>query len=64
MADQHAVRRLVERFLNHAAKRHRAELGIDQPDLVSRIDERPANREQPQRRQMVVGYAAADRRVP
>ena len=43
------------------ADRHRAELAVDQADVVAVVDQRPADREQAERRQVVVGDAAADR---
>ena len=36
---------------------------IEQPDFVAVVDQRPADCEEPERREMVVGDAASDRRV-
>jgi hypothetical protein len=41
-------------------KRHRPELGIDQPHLMAGVDQRTAQRQQAERRQMVVRHTAAD----
>ena len=43
--------------------RHRAEFAVNEVYFVTVVDERAADREQAQRRQVVVGNAAADRRM-
>ena len=39
------------------------QLGVEQRDVVSRIDQRPSHRQQPQRRKLLAWNPAADREV-
>jgi hypothetical protein len=44
-------------------QRHIPNLSIDQLNIVTRINQRPADRQQPQRRKLFLGDAAADGRM-
>ena len=46
MAEQHGVGKKAERFRDDGLRRHRAELAVDQADIVAVVDQRPADREQ------------------
>src|SRR5438445_7237449 len=63
MTEHNSVRRKAERFGDNGWGRHRTKLAVDQAYDVSVVDQRPADREQAQRRQMIVGNSAADRRM-
>ncbi len=61
MTEQNHVGKKARGFGDDGLRRHRAELAIDQANLMAVIDQRPADREQTQRRQMVIRNPAADR---
>jgi hypothetical protein len=63
VAEQHGIRLEREHARKNLARRHRPELGIQQTDVVTVVDQRSADREQPERRQVIVGNPAADRRM-
>jgi hypothetical protein len=63
MAEQHRVRRPPCRLRHQLVDPHRSELAVDQAHRVAVVDQRPADGEQAQRRQMIVGDAAADCRM-
>jgi hypothetical protein len=61
MAEQDGVGTKAHRLGYDGLHRHWTEFAVDQADLVAVIDQRSADREQTQRRQMVVRNPAADR---
>ena len=63
MAEHHRIGIEGQSVQHNSRRRHRAELAIEQPDIVAVIDQRPANGQQPERRQMIIGNAAANGRV-
>ena len=63
MAEQHGAGRELLCLRHQACGRCRAELAVEQTNLVSVVDQRPADREQAQRRQVIVRDAAAYRRM-
>lgn len=60
MADQDAVGIAAQRVVNQRRKRHWPEFGIDEPHLMACVEQRTAERQKAERRQMVVRHAAAD----
>lgn len=60
MADEDAVRMVAQGVANQRGERHRADFGIDEPHAMARIEQRSAQRQQAERRQMVVRHPAAD----
>jgi hypothetical protein len=58
--EQHRVGREVDGCGDDLAAGHGTELAVDEADDVAVVDERAADREQAQRRQVVIGNAAAD----
>gem|GEM_PF-6687477 len=63
MPEEHGLRPPRHRLADDREGGHRPELPVDEADLVAVVDQRPADREQPQRREVVVRDAAADRRM-
>jgi hypothetical protein len=63
MSEQHRVGLGAHGVGDDVGERHRAELGVEQAHLVAVVDQRPADREESERRQVIVRDAAADRRV-
>ncbi len=63
MSEQQEIGRVRSDPAGNFSRRKRAELAIQQGDVVTVIDERAADRKQSQWRQMVIRNAAADRRV-
>ena len=63
MADEDELRIAAQGVINEHRKRHRPELGVDQAHAMTDIEQRTADRQQPERRQMIVGHAAADGRM-
>jgi hypothetical protein len=61
MAEQYGIRNEAVRLGDNVGGRHRAEFGIDQPHDVTVVDQRAADREQAERRQMIVRNPASDR---
>lgn len=60
MADQNEVGTVLQGFRDNRGERHRPELGIDEPHLMTGVEQRAADRQQAKRRQVIVGHAAAD----
>ena len=68
MAEEDGVRPPAGRLRGDCFRRIRGapagfQIRIQQPDFVAVVDQRPADGEQPERREMVVGDAASDRGV-
>lgn len=61
MPEQYRIRSEAVRCADDLRDRHRAELGIDQPHGMTVVEQRTADREQAERRQMVVRNPTADR---
>ena len=61
MAEQHSIRSEAIRLGEDVRDLHWSELGIDQPHGVTVVDQRAADREQAERRQMIVRNPASDR---
>ena len=57
---QDAVGLAAQGVEDEYGKRHRTELGIDEAHKMAGVDQWTAQRQQPERRQMVVRHAAAD----
>jgi len=60
MTEQHGIGAKSCGLRDDRGDRHRAEFGIEQADVVAVVDQRTADREQAERRQMIVGDPAAD----
>ena len=68
VAEEDGVRPEANRLRGYPFRRIRGapagfQVRVEQPDFVAVVDQRPANGEQPERREMVVGDAASDRGV-
>ena len=63
MAEQHRIGRAIDDFDDEPVERHGPELAVDQYDPVPVVDQRPAHAQQAEWRQLLLGNAAADRRV-
>lgn len=63
MTQQDRVGSVAPGFLNDLRQGHRPELRVEEPGLVSGIEQWTAQRQQTQRRQVLVRYPAADRRM-
>jgi hypothetical protein len=63
MAEQQGVGAGRGGGLDDRSDRHRTELAVDQADLVAVVDQGAADAEQAERRQLLPGNPAADRRV-
>src|SRR5437667_5190313 len=61
MSKQYGVGVKRHRLCDDRLHRHRTEFPIDQPDFVAVVDQGTSDRQQAERRQMIVGNAAADR---
>jgi hypothetical protein len=61
MAEHHRVRRESAGLREDFGKGHRPELPIDQPDLMAIIEQRAANAEQAEGREVIFGDSASDR---
>jgi hypothetical protein len=64
VTDQQRIRRERQNLRHDVRQRQRAEFGIQQLHVVAIVDQRPADRQQAERRQMLVRDAAADRWMP
>jgi hypothetical protein len=60
MPEQHRIRRATNRMGDEVRRRHGAEFAVDELDDMPIVQQRPADGEQAERRQVVVGNAAAD----
>jgi hypothetical protein len=60
MAEQHGIGPPGRRRGDEIANGHRPEFAIQKPHLVAVVDERPSDREQAERWQVVIGYSAAN----
>mgnify|MGYP001086462207 CR=1 FL=1 len=63
MTDQDEIGIVAQGLLDQRRKRHRPELGVDQSHLMAGIEQRTADRQQAEWRQMIVRDAAADGRM-
>ncbi len=63
MAEQDSIGRKSRCLRHDGHERHRPELGIDKSNVVTVVDQGTADRQQAERRQMVVGNPAADSRM-
>jgi hypothetical protein len=63
MAEQQRVRAEPCGLRHDVGSGHRAELAVEQPHRMAVVDQWPADGKQPERRQVLVRDAAADRRV-
>ncbi|BDL41472.1 hypothetical protein MetexDRAFT_2223 [Methylorubrum extorquens DSM 13060] len=63
MTEQDRLGCLRHDLPDEVRQRHGSELGVDERDGMPVIDQRAADGEKTQRRQMVVGDPAADRRM-
>ncbi len=61
MAEENRIRGVFPDFPRNALRSHRSELRIEQPDLVSGIEQWSPQSQQAERRQMLLRNAAADR---
>lgn len=61
MAKHDDIGRLGRRHLHDLGIRQWAKFAIDERDLMPIVNQRPTDREQPKRRQMIVGNPATDR---
>src|ERR1051325_3908098 len=60
MPDQNDFRAEFQCFCDDIGRRHRPKFTVQQVDLVFGIQQRAAERQQPERRKMLAGNAAAD----
>ena len=60
MADQHGVGVIIQSIVQDLRKRHRAGVGVHQPDAVPGVDQCTTDTQKSERRQVYAGNAAAD----
>lgn len=63
MADQHQIRVAAHRPADNLRYLHRSELGIDETDDMTVVDQRACDREKAERWKVIIGNATADRRM-
>jgi len=63
MPEQHRFRSGAHATPHNLVKRQVVEFAVDQADLMTRIDQRPGDRQQAQWRQMLARRSAPDRRM-
>jgi hypothetical protein len=60
VAKKHGLRLPAYSLVHQLCRRHRSKLAIDEPDLVAVIDQRPADGQKTERREVIVGNSAAN----
>jgi hypothetical protein len=63
MADQHQIGATGHHTADNLRYRHRSELGIDETDDMTVVDQRAADRKKAERWKVIIGNATADRRM-
>ena len=63
MSEENGLRRERHGLRHNLPRGHRPEFRIQKPDFMSRVEQRPADGQQAQWRQMLVGNEAADSRM-